>query len=182
MPRKRKFIVYLATSADGFIARRDGSVDWLERPRPKGNYGMSEFYRSIDAIIIGRKTYDFAVSHGMTDPNPGKKSYVLSRTLTKAASPKVVVVNELIAKFAERLRAEKGKDIWLMGGAESIAAFLDCGQVDEFIIHVIPKIIGEGIPLLTPRHRDIPLRLLTSKKFPDGVVRLHYAVRSSVAS
>ena len=63
-----------------------------------------------------------------------------------------------------------------MGGAESIAAFLDCGQVDEFIIHVIPKITGEGIPLLTPRHRDIPLKLLTSKKFSDGVVRLHYRV------
>jgi riboflavin biosynthesis pyrimidine reductase len=63
-----------------------------------------------------------------------------------------------------------------MGGAESIAAFLDCGQVDEFIIHVTPKIIGEGIPLVTPRHRDIPLKLLASRTFPDGVVRLHYRV------
>ena len=64
-----------------------------------------------------------------------------------------------------------------MGGAESIAAFLDCGQVDEFIIHVIPKMIGEGIPLVAPSHRDIPLKLLASRKFPDGVVRLHYTVR-----
>jgi dihydrofolate reductase len=176
MARQRKFIVYLATSADGFIARSDGSVDWLDRPMPKGSYGMGAFYRSIDTVVIGRKTYDFAVSHGMTDPNPGKKSYVLSRSLTKAASPKVVVINEPIEDFAERLRAEKGKDIWLMGGAESIAAFLDCGQVDEFIIYVIPKIIGEGIPLVTPRHRDIPLKLLASRTFPDGVVRLHYRV------
>ena len=177
MPRKRKFIVYVATSADGFIARKDGSVDWLERPRPKGNYGMAAFYRSIDAAVIGRRTYDFAVSHGMTDPNPGKKNYILSRTLTKAASPQVLVVNEPIAAFADRLRAERGKDIWLMGGAESIAAFLDCGQVDEFIIHIIPKIIGEGIPLIAPRHRDISLKLLSSKTFLDGVVRLHYAIR-----
>jgi dihydrofolate reductase len=176
MARQRKFIVYLATSADGFIARSDGSVDWLDRPMPKGSYGMGAFYRSIDTVVIGRKTYDFAVSHGMTDPNPGKKSYVLSRSLTKAASPKVIVINEPIENFAERLRAEKGKDIWLMGGAESIAAFLDCGQVDEFIIHVTPKIIGEGIPLVTPRHRDIPLKLLASRTFPDGVVRLHYRV------
>ena len=178
MARQRKFIVYLATSTDGIIARADGSIEWLERPRPKGNYGVGAFYRAIDAIIIGRKTYDFAISYGMNDPNPGKKSYVLSRTLTKAASPKVVVINEPVAKFAGRLRAEKGKGVWLMGSAESIAAFLDCGQVDEFIIHGIPKIIGEGIPLLTPRHRDIPLKLFTSKKFPDGVVRLHYAVRT----
>lgn len=177
MPRQRKFIVYVATSADGFIARKDGSVDWLERPRPKGNYGMGAFYRSIDAAVIGRKTYDFAVSQGMTDPNPGKKNYILSRTLTKAASPQVLVVNEPIAAFAEGLRAETGKHIWLMGGAESISAFLDCGQVDEFIIHVVPRIIGEGIPLIAPRHRDISLQLLTSKTFPDGVVRLHYAVR-----
>lgn len=89
----------------------------------------------------------------------------------------MLVVNEPIAVFAEGLRAETGKHIWLMGGAESIAAFLDCGQVDEFIIHVIPRIIGEGIPLIAPRHRDISLQLLTSKTFPDGVVRLHYAVR-----
>ena len=176
MPGKRKFIVYLASSADGFIARADGSVDWLDRPRQKGNYGMAAFYRSIDTIIVGRKTYDFAVSHGMADPNPGKKTYVLSRTLTKAASPKVAIINEPIAQCAERLRAERGKDVWLMGGAESIAAFLDCGQVDEFIIHVIPKIIGEGIPLVTARHRDVPLKLLASKTFPDGVVRLHYRV------
>ena len=177
MPTKRKFIVYVATSADGFIARPDGSVDWLERPRPKGNYGMDAFYRSIDTAVIGRKNYDFAVSYGMTDPNPGKKNYVLSRTLTRAASPNVTLINEPIAPFAERLRAEKGKNIWLMGGAESIAAFLDCGQVDEFIIHVIPKMIGEGIPLVAPRHRDIPLKLLASKAFPDGVVKLHFVVR-----
>lgn len=177
MPTKRKFVVYCATSADGFIARPDGSVDWLERPRPKGNYGIADFYRSIDTVIFGRKTYDFAVAHGMSDPNPGKKSYVLSRTLTKAASPKVTVINEGVARFAEQLRTEKGKHIWLMGGAESLAAFVDCGQVDEFIIHVIPKMIGEGIPLVAPRHRDIPLKLLASKAFRDGVVRLHYAVR-----
>ena len=177
MARKRKFIVYVATSADGFIARTDGSVDWLERPRPKRNYGIATFYRSIDSAILGRKTYDFAVSHGLSVPNPGKKNYVLSRTLSKAASPEVAIINEPIAQFAERVRTEKGKDIWLMGGAESIAAFLDCGQVDEFIIHVIPKIFGEGIPLVAPRHRDIPVKLLASRKFPDGVFRVHYAIR-----
>jgi dihydrofolate reductase len=72
---------------------------------------MGAFYRSIDAAVIGRKTYDFAVRYGMTDPNPGKKNYVLSRTLTKTASPEVIVVNEPIAEFAQRLRAEKCKDV-----------------------------------------------------------------------
>jgi dihydrofolate reductase len=176
--RKRKFIVYIAISADGFIARLDGSVDWLDRPRPKGNYGMNAFYRSIDTAVLGRKTYDFAVSHGMSVPCPGKKNYVLSRTLKRPASPEVIPVSDSVATFAERLRAERGKNVWLMGGAESVAAFLDCGQVDEFIIHVIPKMIGEGIPLVAPCHRDIALKLLASKRFADGVVRLHYAVRN----
>ena len=60
MIRKRKIIVYIATSADSFIGRSDGSVDWLDRPRPKGNYGMGAFYESIDTIVWGRKTYDMA--------------------------------------------------------------------------------------------------------------------------
>ncbi len=176
MARTRKIVVYVATSADGFIARKDGAVDWLERPRPKGNYGWDAFYRSLDACILGRKTYDFSVSHAMPEPCPGKQTYVFSRTLAKAASPGVNIVNEDVTTFAEKLRSEKGKDIWLMGGADLIAAFLDVGQVDEFIIHVIPKMIGEGIPLVAPRHRDISLKLLATRKFPDGVVRLHYAV------
>jgi len=175
--RNRKFIVYVAVSADGFIARRDGSVDWLDRPRPKGNYGMAEFYRSIDTCVLGRKTYDLSVSFGMAEGYAGKKNYVFSHTLSKAASPKVSIVSEDVTVFAERLRLEKGKDIWLVGGAELVAAFLDSGQVDEFIIHVIPKMIGEGIPLVAPRHRDLRLKLLGSKRFPDGVVRLHYAIQ-----
>jgi dihydrofolate reductase len=175
--RKRKFIVYVATSADGFIARRDGSVDWLDRPRPKGNYGMGAFYRSIDTCILGRKTYDLSVKFGMAGGYTGKKNYVFSRTLSKAASPKVSIVSEDVPAFAERLRSEKGKDIWLLGGAELVASFLDAGQVDEFIIHVIPTMIGEGIPLVAPRHRNLHLKLLTTKSFTDGVVKLHYAVR-----
>ncbi|MGA7380809.1 MAG: dihydrofolate reductase family protein [Terriglobales bacterium] len=175
--RKRRVIVYVATSADGFIARPDGSVDWLDRPRPKGNYGGAAFFRSIDTCILGRKTYDFSVSHGMPDFYPGKKTYVFSRTLKQAASPKVTLIKEDVAAFAQRLRTEKGKHIWLVGGAELTAAFLDAGHVDEFIIHVIPVMIGEGIPLVAPRHRHLALKLVASQKFPDGVVKLHYTVR-----
>lgn len=175
---KRKFIVHVAISADGFLARKDGSVDWLNSPRYKGTYGMGVFYRSIETCILGRKTYEVAVKFGMPDGYSGKTNYVLSRTLKKAASPKVSLVNEDIAKFAARLREEKGKHIWLVGGAEIIAGFLDAGAVDEFVLHVMPHIVGEGIPLIAPRHRDIPLKLVSSHAYPDGVVRLHYAVGS----
>ena len=138
---------------------------------------MDAFYRSIDTCVLGRKTYDLSVSFGMAGGYAGKKNYVFSHTLSKAASPKMSIVSEDVPVFAERLRLAKGKDIWLVGGAELVAAFLDSGHVDEFIIHVIPKMIGEGIPLVALRHRDLRLKLLGTKRFSDGVVRLHYAVQ-----
>src|SRR6266851_5244080 len=184
MVRKRKIIVYIATSADGFIARTDGSVDWLDRPSPKGNYGMGAFYKSIDTILWGRKTCDMAldfqkkgVSGSAFDTNV--KNYVFTRRPVQSAAPEgVEFVNEPITAFTRRLRGRKGKDIWMMGGAGIIASFLDEGAIDEFMIHVIPTLIGEGIPLIAPRHRNVPLKLISCRSFSDGVVRLHYAVDS----
>ena len=86
------------------------------------------------------------------------------------------LMSEPVKVFAQRLRATPGKHIWMMGGGELIASFLDAGEIDEFDIHVIPTFIGEGIPLVAPRHRDIALRLLSTGKYPDGVVRLRYEV------
>ena len=183
MVHKRKIIVYIATSADGFIGRPDGSVDWLERPRPKGNYGMGVFYKSIDTILWGRKTCDMALDFQKKGV-PGTafdtkvKNYVFTRSPVPSAAPAgVEFVNEPIKAFATRLREKKGKNIWMMGGAGIIASFLDAGEIDEFMIHVIPKFIGEGIPLIAPARRTVPLKLISCTKFPDGVVKLHYAVR-----
>jgi len=81
-----------------------------------------------------------------------------------------------VKAFARRLRRKPGKHIWMMGGAGLIASFLDEGEIDEFDINVVPVFIGEGIPLVKPRHREVPLRLLSSRKFRDGVVRLRYEV------
>ena len=145
MAGKRKLIFYGATSVDGFIARLDGSVDWLDRPQPKGDYGMAAFYRSADTVVLGRKPYDLAVKHGLADVAPGKKTYVFTRTLKTAASPKVSLVTEDPNAFAKRLRNEKGKNIWLMGGAELLASFLDCGQVNS------PQEIGTTESFFTGR-------------------------------
>jgi len=179
---KRKIIVYIATSVDGYIARPDGDVEWLNR-RPRAiDYGMREFYPTIDTILWGRKTYDWLLSyskrHGETAGLVDTKlaNYVFSRQPPQRALPGVDFISEPVKAFAERLRATPGKHIWMMGGGELIASFLDVGEIDEFDIHVIPVFIGEGIPLVAPRHRDIPLRLRSSKKYADGVVRLHYEV------
>ena len=176
----RKIIVYIATSADGFIARKDGGVDWLDRPRTAGDYGMGKFYKSIDTILWGRKTYELVLKfqkEGKDTPDMGDvKNYAFSRKPPKKVAAGFEFVKEPIKKFAKRLRAQKGKDIWMMGGAGIIASFLDAGEIDEFIIHVIPTFIGEGIPLVAPRRRTVPLKLISCKKFSDGVVRLHYSV------
>lgn len=183
MATRRKIIVYIATSADGFIARSDGSVDWLDRPSPKGQYGMGVFYKSIDTILWGRKTCDVALDF-QKKGIPGSvfdttiKNYVFTRGPLPSAPPAgVEFVNEPITAFTKRLRKQKGKHIWMMGGAGIIGSFLDEGEIDEFMIHVIPTFIGEGIPLIAPRRRTVPLRLISSTKFPDGVMKLHYAVR-----
>jgi dihydrofolate reductase len=88
----------------------------------------------------------------------------------------VEFVNEPIKTFAGRLRAEEGKNIWMMGGAGIIASFLDEGEIDEFVIHVVPTFIGEGIPLIAAGRRTVPLKLISCTKFTDGVVKLQYAV------
>jgi len=178
LKRSRKIIVYIATSADGYIARPDGDVGWLDRPRPKGNYGYEKFVRSVDTILWGRKTYDKAIEMGMTTKSfrPKTKNYLFSRQPQKSLFPGFDLVDEPVKSFARRLRAQSGKNIWMMGGGGIIASFLDEGEIDEFSIHVIPILIGEGIPLIQPRHRSFRLKLLTTKRFPDGVVRLNYRV------
>ena len=85
-------------------------------------------------------------------------------------------VNEPIKEFASRLRETPGKDIWMMGGGGIIGSFLDAGELDELIIHVIPVFIGEGIRLIQAAPREVELKLLSTTKYDDGVVRLHYSV------
>jgi dihydrofolate reductase len=173
----RKFIVYIATSADGYIARRDGGIDWLDRPRPRDHYGIGAFMRSIDTVVWGRKTYDMALGMGGSGGGFDRsvRNYVFSRHPPASPPTGVEFVTEPVAEFARRLRVAPGKSVWMMGGAGIIASFLDVGEIDEFIIHVIPVLIGEGIPLLAPRRRTVPLALKSTKRYSDGVVRLHYA-------
>ena len=182
MSAKRKIIVYIATSADGYIARPDGDVEWLNRRPDTVDYGMTRFYSTIDTILWGRKTYDWLIDYhrkagktdGLFDTNVA--NYVFSRKPPRRPAPGTEFVTEPVRAFARRLRATPGKHIWMMGGGGLIASFLDAGEIDEFDIHVIPVFIGKGIPLAAPRHRDVPLHLRSSRKYPDGVVRLRYEV------
>lgn len=179
--KARKIIVSIATSADGYIARPDGDVEWLNR-LPNLDYGMAAFYSTIDTILWGRKTYDWALAYAKKTGNrhsvfdPKVANFVFSRKPPKKAAPSVEFVSEPVKIFARRLRGTPGKHIWMMGGGGLIASFLDAGELDEFDIHVVPTFIGKGIPLVAPRHRDVPLHLRSVKKYSDGSVRLRYGV------
>ena len=182
MSAPRKIIVYIATSADGYIARPDGDVEWLNRRPNNIDYGMKAFYRTIDTILWGRKTYDWLLAyhkkHGLKGEMFDTKvaNFVFSRKPPKRPAEGVEFVTQPVKKFAKKLRAAPGKHIWMMGGGGLIASFLDAGEIDEFDIHVIPTFIGQGIPLMARRHRDVELRLLAARKYADGSVRLRYEV------
>src|SRR5262245_5289651 len=170
----RKIIVHIATSADGYIGRHDGDNEWItNRPAPKGFYGMGKFMQSIDATILGRKTFDVSLQMGAPF-NSKRPTYVFSRQPPASVPKGVEFVSGDIGAFAKRLKQAKGKDIWMMGGGDVIASFLDEGAIDEFIVSIVPVFIGEGIPILARRPRQAPLRLRSVKPVPGGVVQVPY--------
>jgi len=178
MTASRKIIVHIAASADGFIARPDGDLEWLtSRPAPKGFYGMEAFARSIDTKILGRKTYDVSIELGEKFSSK-ERTIVFSRRPRPANAPAgVEFFSGAVDDLVHRLRREPGKDIWLMGGGEIIASFLDASAIDQFVISVVPTFIGEGIPLIAPGHRHVGLTLDKTERFDDGLVQLFYTVR-----
>jgi dihydrofolate reductase len=178
--KRRKVIVHIATSADGYIARPDGDLEWLtSRPAPKGFYGMNAFMRSIDTTLLGRKTYEVSLRMGAKFDSKSRH-IVFSRYPPPADAPSgVEFVNDAIGSVVSDLREQPGKDIWLMGGGEIIASFLDAQAIDEFVISVVPVFIGEGIPLMARRHRHVPLALRSVERFEDGLVQVHYGVQNT---
>jgi len=179
MSNRRNVIVHIGASADGYIARPDGDLEWLtSRPAPKGYYGMDTFVRSIDTKVIGRKSYEASVRLGAKFDSKTRYFVFSRRAPPTDAPPGVEFVNDAIGPFVARLREHPGKHIWLMGGGDVIASFLDAGAIDEFVISVVPVFIGDGIPLIARRHRHVPLELQSSERFEDGVVQLHYRVRT----
>jgi dihydrofolate reductase len=179
MTKRRKIIVHIGTSADGYIARPDGDLEWLtSRPAPPGFYGMSAFMKSVDTKLLGRKTYEMSLRLGARFDS-GSRTIVFSRHAPPADAPSgVEFVNGDIGPFVSRLREHPGKDIWLMGGGELIASFLDAQAIDEFVVSVAPVFIGDGIPLIARRHRHVPLDLHSVERFEDGLVQLHYRVQT----
>ena len=169
--------VYIAMSIDGYIARKDDSLDWMDRVGGfDEDYGFKKHLQAIDALIIGRKTYEVATT--VPDPYPGKRVVVLSHRLQSVKEGMELYRGDL-GQLVAKLHKEGIKHIWVDGGT-TISQFLSAQLVDEIILSVIPVILGTGIPLFSGVDKEIPCRLIASQSYPSGLVQSHYKVGESV--
>jgi dihydrofolate reductase len=169
----RKIVYGVGISLDGYIARPDGTLDYLHL-RPS-NYSMGPFFKSVDVGIMGRKTYDAAMkmSGGKFD-GQGLDCYVMSKTLEPGKRGGATFVNEDVKKFVAGLRQKKGKNIWLMGGGELAREFLKQDLVDELYLGIVPVLIGEGIPLFPPGFPQRVFTLTENKTYSGDLIALKY--------
>lgn len=165
--------VYIAVSIDGYIARRDGGLDWLDRVGGFGeDYGFHKLLASVDAVVLGRKTYEVAAT--VSDPYPGKRVIVLSHSLT-AVKPGMELYKGDLALLVTQLEEQGIKHIWVDGGS-TISQFLSTELVDTLTLSIIPIILGGGIPLFSMINKESACRLLSSQAYPSGLVQLKYEI------
>ena len=174
----KKIKLYIASSLNGYISKPDGNVDWLDAiPNPKQcDYGYHEFYKSCDITLQGNNTYKFILNSGFDFPYTTTQNYVFTRDKDLKDNKDVSFIKENIAEFVRSLKEEKGKDIWLIGGSQINALFLDHELIDEIWIHVMPVVLDDGIPLFTTLAKDVRLELMSSKPYDTGVVEMKFKV------
>ena len=165
-----------ANSLDNFFARKDDSVDWLMWDK-EVNQIMKTYWKSIDAVVMGRRTYEVAERMGGGGEQPGVKTYVFSRTLKNVPNKKVELVSEDAADFVRRLKKQKGKDICVMGGGKLAKSLFEADLIDEVGLNVHPVLLGSGIPLFYEMSRQIDLELLSCRQLSNGCVVLMYRVK-----
>ena len=163
----------VAVSLDGFIARPDGSYDWLVSD-PSIDFGA--LYKEFDAAVMGRKTYEVGLAAGVDGSIPGMDVVVFSRTLPASTSRGVRVVNDDPRKVVAELKKKSGRDIWLFGGGELFRYLLDGGLVDTVELAVMPVLLGSGIPLLPPG-ASTNLVLSDTHRLRSGIMVLAYSVK-----
>jgi dihydrofolate reductase len=171
-----------APSLDGYFARKDDTVDWLMWSKEAATI-MSGYWKTIDTIVMGRKTYEAALkmTKGKGNPYSGMKSYVFSRSLKPHKQGDLEVVSSDAVKFVTRLKKASGKDICVMGGGELARSLFEADLIDEIGFNIHPVLLGSGIPLFHEMKRQINLELLECKRFQNGCVYVLYRVKRSKA-
>ena len=173
----RKVILGLAVSLDGFIEGPNGEYDWCFSDQ---DYGLSDFFKRIDATFIGRKTYELTLSMGDNGGAgfPKLKEYIFSTTLDKV-KPGATLINGDIKNRVDEIKSENGKDIWLFGGAGLTTSLINLGLVDEMSLAIHPILLGSGKPLFKDISNRIKLILLDTKTYSTGLVSLTYSLRNA---
>ncbi|WP_370574055.1 dihydrofolate reductase family protein [Methanomethylovorans sp.] len=166
-------IVYITTSLDGFIARKNGDIDWLEED-PSYDY-YPEFIRNVEVILMGAATYEKVMSFGIDWPYQKQMSYVFTHKKVHSEEKNIEFTDEEIDSFMNRIQNETTGDIWIMGGSNLINQFLKKGLVDEIIVGIQPIALGSGISLFTEQD-DIKLELTKVSSYEKGMVQIHYNV------
>ncbi len=174
----RKVTFMVANTLDNYIARKDGAVDWILGGE-EANSAMTEFWKTIDAVVIGCKTYEPVLKSGAPFPTyPGVKNYALSRTLKESTDKNVEIIREDAAEFVRKLKTEEGKGIFVMGGGLLARPLFEATLIDEVGVNIHPVLLGSGIPLFHEMSRQIDLELIECKSFKNGCVSVTYRVKS----
>jgi dihydrofolate reductase len=169
----RKVVLGVAISLDGFIEGPNGEYDWCFNDQ---DYGLKQFSKSVDAIFMGRKSYDLTKTMGGANPWKGMTTYVFSNTLEPSTDPKVVIMSGDIVKSVKKIKEAPGKNIWLFGGAQLTTAFINENLVDEVWLAVHPIILGSGKPLFQNISSRKKLKLAESKIYDTGLASMTYAL------
>ncbi len=168
-----------ANSFDNYFARKDDSVDWLMWSNEAAGV-MKAFWKTIDTMVMGRRTYEVALRMGNGGPYPGLKTYVFSRTMKPGAQKKVKgleFISEDVAEFVRKLKSEDGKDICVMGGGLLAKSLFEADLIDEIGFNIHPVLLGSGIPLFYEMNRQIDLELIDCKAFKNGTLMVSYRVK-----
>ena len=172
----RKLTFGVACSLDNYIARADGSVDWLLWSKD-AQAVTAAHWKGVDTVLMGRKTYETALRQGAGGGMPGMQTYVFSRSLDAPAQTGVEILPVDAEEFVRDLKQRPGRDISLMGGGELAAGLLDGDLVDEIVLNVHPVLLGSGVALFHTQRRQIDLELIESRPLERGCVLSTYRVR-----
>jgi dihydrofolate reductase len=175
MMRKLKY--HVASTLDGFIAHEDHTIDGFMAEGEHVSDYLESLKNDYDIVLMGRRTYEFGLQFGVTNPYPWMKQYVLSRTMGRSPDAEVELVSDNIIDFVRGLKEVEGKDIYLCGGGELAARLLAEGLIDEIIVKLNPVLFGSGVGLFSGAARQTDLELTGSKVYGNGVMLVKYRVK-----
>ena len=166
-------VLYIATSLNSMIARNDDNMEWLDIVKDGDqDYGYFDFYKNLDIVAMGRKTFEISLKLAGKNPYSDKQVVIFSRSLKDDKYENVEILTDV-----NELSKYKNKNIWIVGGGEIVSQMIKSKLIDKLIISIIPIIIPDGIPLFTGIEKDALLKLEESNSFDSGLVQLTYTLK-----